>query len=178
MRQEEFDLRWQAMQPAVRFILDNSKGRFADARDALCALLEMSNINGTRFLGEPDTLWGAGTDEVCAVLYHLLKRDNLPKILHAATVELAMPLVRVNAPHWYQDPGFVRWLVSGKAATWHANTTPTSDSDVFFTFCCCEGSDYSPDDSMIPKRIWHEVCAIALEQGHEECLFWVSNLER
>lgn len=94
-----------------------------------------------------------------------------------------MPILRLNAPSWYTDPGFLRWLNSPATATWHeAGTDPGDGSDAFFTFTSGEGGSDFPSTvghPGIPGHIWEMLEAVVEEQlGHNvEVLVWVSNLE-
>jgi len=85
----------------------------------------------------------------------------------------------LSADAWYADPGWMRWLNSVEPATWHKQgDEPDEGSDVWFTYCQGDGSDYpdSDDQPGIPEWIWMEICELAHKHGHEECLVWVSNL--
>ena len=95
-----------------------------------------------------------------------------------------MPLIRINAPEWYQRSDWNAWL-NGKnkpapPATWHpSGSLPKDTSDVFFTYHNGDGSD-SPnntDDSVIPVDIWEEITKLLEAQKISECLVWVSNLK-
>ena len=94
-------------------------------------------------------------------------------------------LVRINAPEWYRDPDFCRWLRSRNTATWCAiGEDPNEESDAFFTYDDGDGSDAPlpnhPHPTMrgLPEHIWSQVCAL-IEASHGkgiDCLVWVSNL--
>jgi hypothetical protein len=108
-------------------------------------------------------------------------KDPVPK-LPLPTIEKAMPILRVNAPGWYDDNDFVHWLNSKGVATWHlANGhegEPHEYSDVFTLYGGPnEGSDYP---NGIPWWAWNELRALVQEKfGTEEiqCLVWISNLD-
>lgn len=89
-------------------------------------------------------------------------------------------VVRINAPAWFDDPEFLKWLNRPGTATWHRSGTEPGDySDVFFTFCQGEGSDYpGSEDPGIPDAIWKHLEFIVAEQHgwDAEVLVWVSNL--
>jgi hypothetical protein len=93
-----------------------------------------------------------------------------------------LPLVRINAPGWFRDKAFVRWLNHPGTATWHTGgSDPTEYSDVFFTFDSGDGSDAPVPGGhpSIPPHIWDRVVHIVeLTLGYRsECLVWVSNLD-
>ena len=104
-----------------------------------------------------------------------------------------MPLVRINAPEFYADPGWLRWLNApdqpcrARPATWHRpSDEPHEHSDVFIAYCDSEGSDVpdSLNQPGIPDHIWEQICqaiekaaADDPETDYRECLIWVSNLE-
>jgi len=95
-----------------------------------------------------------------------------------------MPLVRINAPEWYQRPDWLLWLNShtpdNHPATWHfPGTKPHELSDVFFTFCDGEGSDWpgGKDKPGIPDDIWKIICDICEDAKIDECVVWVANIE-
>ncbi len=100
------------------------------------------------------------------------------------TIETNRTLVRINAPEFYKDPGFIQWLNSKGTATWHNNThavEPTEMSDVFFTFDAGDGSDapnpdYQPGPC-IPEHIWQKITRALDAAGVDECLVWMSNLQ-
>jgi hypothetical protein len=90
-------------------------------------------------------------------------------------------VVRVNAPEWYEDAGFVRWLDSSASATWHTKGRGVCEGDdAFFTYCQGEGSDYpgTTKSPGIPDHIWEQVVDLVtdLHGEYAECLVWVSNL--
>jgi len=103
------------------------------------------------------------------------------------------PLVRINAPSFFRDTNFVRWLNSpeSRAATWHARgNEPAEDSDVFIHYggadwknntFNAEGSDYPdlPTRPGIPEAIYAliaEAVAEATGSMENEALVWISNL--
>ena len=93
-----------------------------------------------------------------------------------------MPVVRINAPDWYRDEGWLRWLNSNHSATWHKPGADAGEfSDVFFTFDSKDGSDYpdSEDRPGIADHIWEAISKIVEEKYGENAavLIWVSNLK-
>jgi len=87
------------------------------------------------------------------------------------------PLLRLNAPEFYQDPAFVAWLddPAETQATWHRKGFPPNEySDMFFTWDSGEGSN-----SDMPEHIWDKICDIVTEQYGPSgfCIVWLSNLE-
>lgn len=113
---------------------------------------------------------------------------------HEAQITRGHLLVRINAPSFFQDAGFLRWLNSDKdgPATWHRPTGSEVDeySDVFIHYggadwknntFNAEGSDYPdlPDKPGIPERIYAliaEAVAEATGSMENEALVWISNL--
>jgi hypothetical protein len=93
-----------------------------------------------------------------------------------------MPLVRIDAPEWYEREDWMEWLNNrtpmNHPATWHVEgEKPNEYSDVFFTYCVDEGgSDYGEGKPSIPDDIWHQIEALIKAQDIDECLVWVSNL--
>jgi len=92
-----------------------------------------------------------------------------------------MPLVRINAPAFYKDADFLRWLNSPGVATWHhAGAVVDEYADVFFTYSDGDGSDAptgSDQRPAIPAHIWEQVVALVAPQvDGGECLIWLSNL--
>jgi hypothetical protein len=90
-------------------------------------------------------------------------------------------VVRINAPEWFEDAGFVRWLDSPGSATWHPKGQEVGEGDdAFFTYCQGEGSDYPdlPESPGIPEHIWEQVVKLVTELhgDYAEVLVWVSNL--
>lgn len=111
-----------------------------------------------------------------------------------------LPLVRMNAPAWFQRVDFMNWVCAATTATWHKklnitttrggrvsvskNTSPNDYSDVFFTWSdITSGSDYpgfdNEDDPGIPDDIWEFICdRLRWELGeNQEALIWLSNLD-
>lgn len=103
------------------------------------------------------------------------------------------PLVRINAPSFFRDTNFVRWLNSpeSRAATWHARgNEPAEGSDVFIHYggaewkgdkFYAESSDYpgSPERPGIPEPIMAliaEAVRAATGSAETEALVWISNL--
>lgn len=102
--------------------------------------------------------------------------------LTADYIPRSMKLVRIDAPAWFKNAEFVKWLNDRRTATWHAGADEPHDySDVFFTYCQGEGSDWpgSEDRPGIPEEIWQHLEFIIAEQHgwDAEVLVWVSNLE-
>lgn len=86
----------------------------------------------------------------------------------------------VNAPAFFADPGFVRWLNNGHPKfTWHNSGAPSEWSDVIVLVdpsLSGEGSD-----SDMPPHIWEEIVRIARDHAvHDPCghhiLVWLKNL--
>lgn len=99
-----------------------------------------------------------------------------------------MPLVRINAPDWYEREDFMKWLNHrgefnwAHPATWHCSGQPPSDySDVFITFDEGSGSDApTTEDDLrpsIPEDIWKMIVAAVKAEKIDECLVWISNLK-
>jgi len=83
-------------------------------------------------------------------------------------------LIRINAPDFYRDPDFLRWLdhPDRHQATWHNKGTPPGEfSDLFFTYDQGEGSD-----SDMPGNVWDFLHKELSRQGVTFALVWVSNL--
>jgi hypothetical protein len=83
-----------------------------------------------------------------------------------------MRLVRIDAPEWYQREDWMAWLNNrtpmNHPATWHVEgEKPNEYSDVFFTFCQGEGSDYGEGKPSIPKDIWYKITKTLAQQGIE-----------
>jgi hypothetical protein len=92
-------------------------------------------------------------------------------------------VLRINAPEWYADPDWMRWLNSPGSATWHHKgdgKAAGESSDAFCTYCYREGSDYPPysDWPGIPDHIWEQITKVVtdLHGADAELLVWVSNL--
>lgn len=83
-----------------------------------------------------------------------------------------MPLVRINAPEWYKNKQWMKWLNSGECATWHKEGQPPNEySDVFFMHLTGSGeADY-------PDKIRKQLDKALEDRGIMEALIWVSNLE-
>lgn len=102
--------------------------------------------------------------------------------LFVQSAERGMPTLRVNAPSWYRNEGFLRFINSPGVATWHRSGDEANEfSDVMFTFDCGEGSDYgAPTDERpgIPAEIWALVHHLVVQEFGiaRDCLVWVSNL--
>ena len=87
-----------------------------------------------------------------------------------------MPIVRMNAPHWYQREDFCLILSSPSVATWHYRLdlpTPHEWSDIFATYCYGEGSN----TDVISPDIWNEIDLICQKLGVNEALVWITNLD-
>jgi hypothetical protein len=88
-----------------------------------------------------------------------------------------MPIVRINAPEWYARQDWMNWIESDLPdqrgpATWHRKgQKPDEYSDVFFTYCQGEGSDFPG----IPEDIWQAIMVLMQFEGINECLVWVVN---
>lgn len=105
------------------------------------------------------------------------------------------PLVRIDAPSFYQDPEFVRWLQSEEygPATWHKprSAPPDEGNDVFIYYggadwdqdrFSAESSDYPGTESTpgIPEPIFAAIAeAVKRATGSygTECIVWIANLE-
>lgn len=92
-------------------------------------------------------------------------------------------VVRINAPEWFEDPGWLKWLnYSPGCATWHrkGDAKAGESSDVFFTYCGGEGSDYPSYTGWagIPDHIWEQITKTVadIHGADAEVLVWVSNL--
>lgn len=124
-------------------------------------------------------------------------RDVIILKAHGHEVEFGRrhyELVRVNAPSFFRDEGFIRWLnsdVSGPA-TWHARgDKPGEYSDVFINFggaiwgerygFSADGSDYPnlKEHPGIPDPIYALIAEAVVEDTGSmanECLVWIINL--
>lgn len=113
---------------------------------------------------------------------HELGLDTKPRVL-----------VRIDAPSFYRDPDYLRWLNSAesRAATWHwRGSEPAEDSDAFIHYggarwadgkFHAECSDYpgSPDRPGIPETILALIAEAVKEATGSmdtEALVWISNL--
>ena len=98
-----------------------------------------------------------------------------------------MPVVRINAPEWYEKKGWREFISSRGVATGHiAGEKAGEYSDVFFTYA--DGGDGSNSPrfiqnvpgiiqiGLIPKGIWKQIERVVKKAGHTECLVWVSNV--
>jgi hypothetical protein len=95
-----------------------------------------------------------------------------------------MPLVMIQAPEWFKDNGFKKWLNEGRPATWHKpGEEPGEHSDVFTAFCDGGCSDYPGDDKRpgIPEHIWEQILDVIEETGLDldtnDCIVWIENIE-
>lgn len=113
---------------------------------------------------------------------------------HEAELTRGHKLVRINAPSFFQDEGFIRWLNSTESgpATWHMRGgEPGEYSDVFIHYggaswndehgFTAEGSDYPNTEERpgIPESIYAllaEAVAEATGNMENEALVWISNL--
>lgn len=112
---------------------------------------------------------------------------------HEADLTRGHTLVRLNAPSFFQDERFLRWLNSEKdgPATWHKRGADAEEySDVFIHYggadwknntFNAEGSDYPdlPEKPGIPEPIYAliaEAVAEATGSMENEALVWISNL--
>ena len=103
-----------------------------------------------------------------------------------AIERLDMPVVRINAPHWFRREDFRRWLGAasrgdqtpriGRAATWYRESDgdPDEYADVFMTFDAPDGSN-----SDLPKAYWDELLREMDRQlpGVRDALIWLTNLD-
>lgn len=83
-----------------------------------------------------------------------------------------MPLVRINAEAWAEDPEWVEFVNRPSTATWHQPGEELNEySDVFFIYADggATGSDY-PDG--VPEHIWTEIKKILGDMS--QALVWVS----
>jgi hypothetical protein len=84
-----------------------------------------------------------------------------------------IPCIRINAPEFFEDAEFVRWLESPDAATWHCKGKQVNDhSDAFMTYDHEEGSDYTE----LPEWIWNSICDTMDVYGYKFALLWITNL--
>lgn len=113
---------------------------------------------------------------------------------HEVDLTRGHTLVRINAPSFFQDEGFLRWLNSDKdgPATWHKRGDDAEEySDVFIHYggadwkdgaFNAEGSDYPnrEDRPGVPDHIYALIAeAVAEVTGNieNEALVWISNLD-
>lgn len=109
-----------------------------------------------------------------------------------------MPLVRINAPEFFEREDFQEFLnravdpdTDDTTATWHQSGEPNDYSDLFVTYDNGEGSDALPpgsrpeetapefsDLNLIPQGIWDEICEEMDERGVDHALLWISNLRQ
>lgn len=62
----------------------------------------------------------------------------------------------INAPEFFQDEEFVKWLNNGaKKFTWHPGGTPSEWSDV--VVLVDPGLQGEGSDSDMPKHIWEQI---------------------
>jgi hypothetical protein len=99
------------------------------------------------------------------------------------------PLVRINAPEFFEREDFQEFLNRAvdpdneeTTATWHNGGEPGDYSDLFVTYDNGEGSDALPSDgddsdmNLIPQDIWDEICEEMENRGVDHALLWISNL--
>ena len=96
-----------------------------------------------------------------------------------------MPLLRLNAPLWFRDAGFLDWLNkaargddprrTGRLATWYRPSDPRPDefADFFLTW-----SDNDGSNSDMPEPFWLDLCDAVrtYDPDLSEVLIWVTNL--
>lgn len=203
MNTQEFQERWEKVEPEVLYIVQQVRAetplranrsshdgmsdraarhiRLSRARVELSALLIMYDLR--LFDKLPDWLRYEDTDEGLMDFWRRSARYKscVDEALQAESMVQDWKVVRINAPAWFDDPEFLKWLNRPGTATWHRSGTEPGDySDVFFTFCQGEGSDYpGSEDPGIPEEIWQHLEFIIAEQHgwDAEVLVWVSNLE-
>lgn len=111
---------------------------------------------------------------------------------HEAQFTRGHLLVRLNAPSFFADENFRRWLNSQQhgPATWHQGGEPEEYSDVFIHYggadwkggkFNAEGSDYPdlPNRPGIPDHIYALIAEAVKEATgsmENEALVWISNL--
>lgn len=82
--------------------------------------------------------------------------------------------VRLDAPEFYKDPDFVKWLNESKKgiiATWHTGGAPNDFSDIFVTY---DGGDGSNSD--MPEHIWDEISLTCRKMDVNYCVVWITNV--
>ena len=92
-----------------------------------------------------------------------------------ATLEQCLVL---NAPEWFQDAEFVRFLDSPHSTTWHVKgEVPSEYSDLFVTYDHGDSNDYQPGSDLpsIPEHIWDQIVAKADELGFTYGVIWIQN---
>ena len=87
--------------------------------------------------------------------------------------------VRINAPHFWDNPAFAEWAQRRDTARWNCLVGGTyNETDVFTTYSGPEeGSDYGVDG--IPRDVWRELGDIVKKltgSTNTECLLWISNI--
>lgn len=206
LRNASFAEKWEALEPQLRRVVDffreqasvlekSPGGRVSsDFRIAFSALRKaMASLMSSHHLRLPSrSLCQAAaervsTDVIIGRVKALLRHFNgdMPGV-EASDADDTMYLLRVNAPAWYEDAAFLRWLNSDGVATWHTkgDTVAGEYADAFFTYGgrgdgsdspCVEGENRTG----LPTHIWEQVeCLAAATHGwEEEILFWVSNEE-
>ena len=198
---EEFNHRWEQVLPIIKEIVssvlintpaqDSSsrldhcerKEALADAYETIRGMLDLRDLK--LFDQRPAYLSCVNNED--ELLDFLRRATFYESGKDEATAAQAMnnwnmPIMRINAPAWFKNPEFRKWLKATGTATWHRGSDePGEYSDVFFTFCGCGGSDYpgNPERPGIPDEIWHHLeFMVAEKHGWDaEVLLWVSNLE-
>jgi hypothetical protein len=96
----------------------------------------------------------------------------------------SLDCIRITAPHWWSDPGFLQWLNSSATATWHAaGDEPHEYSDCFILFDNGEGADapidqYLPSDKQIPPYLWEELTQFLESEGIRYCIVWLLSYDQ
>ena len=83
--------------------------------------------------------------------------------------------MKLNFPELYQDEKFMTWLTGrhhSAIATWHEGEGANEFSDIFIWYDHGEGSD-----SDMPEHCWDALRKVAKEEGFEEGMIWLTNLE-
>lgn len=204
MSPSEFQERWEQIEPDVRLIMQQVRAetplranrsshdgmsdraarhiRLSRARVEVAQLLT-THCDMQVFDRIPDWLRYEDTDDGLVEFWRRAARYKscTDENLTAGVMTQDWKVVRIDAPAWFKNPQFVEWLNTTGTATWHVRGNEPGDySDVFFTFCSGEGSDWpaSADRPGIPDEIWkHLEFVVAEQHGWDaEVLVWVSNL--
>jgi len=195
---QEFDEIWAQVSPEVSTIIEDAiqrsplaspmdgkarAARYLCVTQAFTDILDLLPAFGLQMFDTiPDS---AGLESDAQALLALARRLARYKSCDDEALKVdsysgSMELLRINAPAWFENPDFFRWLTHKGTATWHQGEEPNEFSDVFFTFCQGEGSDYPsiPDRPGIPEEIWRYLEILVAEKygWNEEVLVWVSNL--
>lgn len=203
MNPQEFQARWDKVAPVVLALAQQVRGdtpltsdpttragmserssrqtRLLRASAELAALLDEHRLRFYSLI--PSWLRYEDTDEGLVDFWRRAARYKscVDETLAAQTMDQEWKVVRIDAPAWFKNPEFLQWLNHPGTATWHhAGSDPNDYSDVFFTFCQGEGSDYPGSLAIpgIPDEIWKHLEFIVAEQHgwDAEVLIWVSNL--